>query len=59
MHKEFYVGGNDGKRSYCLDVSAFTSLAQLTATLAEVFAFADTKGVLLLPCSLELEIDSR
>ena len=59
MHKEFYVGGNDGKRSNCLDVSAFTSLAQLTTTLAEVFAFADPKCVLLLPCSLKFEIDLR
>jgi hypothetical protein len=52
MHKEFYIGRKNGENSHSLDVSPFTSLEQLTGTLAEVFAFADTKCVSLLLCSL-------
>ncbi|KAJ5190678.1 Thromboxane-A synthase [Penicillium cinerascens] len=48
MHKEFYIGRKDGERFYSLDVSPFTSLEQLTGTLAEVFAFADTKSLWLI-----------
>jgi len=59
MHREFYIGRKDGGRSHSLDVSPFTSLEQLTGTLAEVFAFADTKGVLLLSGSLTFQADSR
>lgn len=47
MHKQFYIGQKDGKHVHSLDVSPFTSLEQLTGTLAEVFAFADTKCVFL------------
>lgn len=47
MHKEFYIGQKDGKNVHSLDVSPFTSLEQLTGTLAEIFAFADTKCVFL------------
>ncbi|KAI3391683.1 hypothetical protein diail_6962 [Diaporthe ilicicola] len=47
MHKEFYVGRKDGGSSQILDVSACTSLQQLTKILAEVFAFADTKSLWL------------
>jgi hypothetical protein len=43
MHKEFYIGREGDGDSYSLDMSSFTSLEQLTRTLAEVFAFADTK----------------
>lgn len=52
MHKEFYIGRKDGEHSHSLDVSPFTSLEQLTGTLAKIFAFADTKCVFLLSCSL-------
>lgn len=45
MHKDFYIGRKDGEHSRSLDVSPFSSFEQLTATLAEVFAFADTKCV--------------
>ncbi|RDL33057.1 Thromboxane-A synthase [Venustampulla echinocandica] len=47
MHKEFYIGRKNGENSHSLDVSPFTSLEQLTGTLAEVFAFADTKSLWL------------
>lgn len=59
MHKEFYIGRKDGKHSHSLDVSPFTSLEQLTGTLAEVFAFADTKCGFLPTCPLTLWADSR
>ncbi|KAL8704363.1 MAG: hypothetical protein Q9201_002465 [Fulgogasparrea decipioides] len=47
MHKEFTIGQKDGKHVHSLDVSPLTSLEQLTGTLAEVFAFADTKSLWL------------
>lgn len=44
MHKNFYIGRkDDDAHSHSLDVSSFTSLEQLTRTLAGVFAFADPK----------------
>lgn len=50
MHKEFYIGLKDGEYSHSLDVSSFTSLEELTGTLADVFGFADTKCEFLLSC---------
>ncbi|KAJ5135401.1 Thromboxane-A synthase [Penicillium bovifimosum] len=47
MHKEFYISTSDCER-YRLDVSPFTTLEQLTGTLAEVFGFADTKSLWLI-----------
>jgi hypothetical protein len=57
MHKEFYIGPKDRQQhAYSLDVAPFTSLEQLTGTLAEVFAFADTKCVFLLSCIMFSDI---
>ncbi|KAL2069225.1 hypothetical protein VTL71DRAFT_15563 [Oculimacula yallundae] len=47
MLKEFYIGQNREGNSYSLDLSSFSSLEQLTRTLADVFAFADTKALWL------------
>ncbi|KAL9025017.1 MAG: hypothetical protein Q9196_006082 [Gyalolechia fulgens] len=47
MFKEFYIGQKDGKNVHRLDVSPFASLEHLTGTLAELFAFADTKSLWL------------
>ncbi|KAH8702679.1 putative cytochrome P450 monooxygenase [Phaeosphaeriaceae sp. PMI808] len=47
MRKEFYIRCKDGEHSHSLDVSPFTSLEQLKGTLAEIFAFADTKSLWL------------
>ncbi|KAI0448685.1 putative cytochrome P450 monooxygenase [Xylaria acuta] len=47
MLKEFHIGHRDGGYSRTLDVSPFTSLEQLTGTLAETFAFANTKCISL------------
>jgi hypothetical protein len=54
MHKTFYIGHKDGGHNHNLDVAPFTSLEQLTRTLAEIFAFADPKCAFLLS-SQELE----
>ena len=43
MQKSFFVRCESSGRSYCLDISLFTSLNQLTKTLADIFAFADTQ----------------
>lgn len=50
MYKEFYIGTKESQESHSLDVSAFTSLEQLAKTLADTFAFADTKCAFLLSC---------
>ncbi|KAL4888144.1 putative cytochrome P450 monooxygenase [Aspergillus ambiguus] len=47
MYKEFYIGYGNDVQSHGLDLSSFTSLEQLTRTLAEIFAFADTKSLWL------------
>ena len=48
MHKEFYIGQRDDVQAYRLDLSSFTSLEQLTRSLADVFAFADPKCAFML-----------
>ncbi|KAJ5300721.1 uncharacterized protein N7443_005723 [Penicillium atrosanguineum] len=47
MYKEFYIGCQNNVHSHRLDMSSFTSIEQLTTTLAKVFGFVDTKSLWL------------
>ena len=53
MHKEFYIGQRGDAQACRLDVSSFTSLEQLTRSLADVFAFADPKCAFVLASEAE------
>ncbi|OQE20866.1 hypothetical protein PENFLA_c015G06874 [Penicillium flavigenum] len=47
MSKEFFIACQNDVHSHSLDTSSFTSIEQLTRTLAKLFGFADTKSLWL------------
>ncbi|KAI5460998.1 putative cytochrome P450 monooxygenase [Mariannaea sp. PMI_226] len=47
MYKEFFIGHQGHGDTHRVDLSPFTSLEQLTKSLADIFAFADRKSLWL------------
>ncbi|KAI6778343.1 putative cytochrome P450 monooxygenase [Emericellopsis cladophorae] len=47
MYKEFYIGNEGNEICRRLDIAPFSSVEQITTTLAETYGFADAKSIWL------------